>query len=352
MTVIVVRDDRIESLTKMNFSSEPELQNYVYNNPSVIPISEIKGDDRRLVVLIKEFGIDGGSIDLLGIDNRGDIYVIEVKLKSNSERRKVIAQLLEYGTTLWVKYSNNPDGFIEKLNERLGTDLEERLRDEVGDELFESVIDRIKQALANGSFIFIVLMDELPDDVKNILRYLAKNSNFEVYGLELEFYRCNGGLDIIVPKFFGVELREVEQLRKWNEKSFFEDAKERLNPADVEIIKKLYNFSKENFEIDWGKGKTGSFNVRVRISSKVKTLYSVSSEGRLRISFGNFRENKFERRLAEELKKKLEEIGLSIPNDWINKYPGFKINDWGDKVEKFMNVLRHIKEFIEREQTD
>jgi len=44
--------------------------------------------------------VSSGSIDLLGIDNDCYIYIVEAKLYRSSERRKALAQAIEYASVL------------------------------------------------------------------------------------------------------------------------------------------------------------------------------------------------------------------------------------------------------------
>jgi hypothetical protein len=57
---------------------------------------------------------------LLGVDDEGYIYVIETKLYRSSERRRALAQALDYASALWSKYSRSPDSFIAELERRQG----------------------------------------------------------------------------------------------------------------------------------------------------------------------------------------------------------------------------------------
>jgi len=70
-----------------------------FENPDILPIEEIK-ENARLITLVKEFRVDVGSIDILGIDGEGDLYIIETKLYKNPDKRQVLAQVLDYGASL------------------------------------------------------------------------------------------------------------------------------------------------------------------------------------------------------------------------------------------------------------
>ena len=109
MAIIVQREgERARIVSESRFPNEAELQRYVYENPEVLPISDIK-DDAQFTVLDKETPAGTGYIDILGVDSDGELYIIETKLFGNSDKRRVIAQVLDYGAALWsaLPFSSN-----------------------------------------------------------------------------------------------------------------------------------------------------------------------------------------------------------------------------------------------------
>jgi len=93
--MIVQREgERAKIISESRFPNEAELQRYVYENPEVLPISDIK-EDARFTVLDKETPVGTGFIDILGVDSEGDLYIIETKLFSNSDKRKVLPHVLD-----------------------------------------------------------------------------------------------------------------------------------------------------------------------------------------------------------------------------------------------------------------
>jgi RecB family endonuclease NucS len=78
---------------------EEYLQQYIHANPEALPLDELK-DNLRLLVLAREFNTASGPIDALGVDADDEIYVIEAKLDKNADRRRIIAQALDYGAAL------------------------------------------------------------------------------------------------------------------------------------------------------------------------------------------------------------------------------------------------------------
>ena len=70
-------------------SEETELEDYIESNPEII--------EKDMMILKRQQPTDGGKfVDLLGLDNDGNVVVIEIKKESN-EARKVITQTIEYG---------------------------------------------------------------------------------------------------------------------------------------------------------------------------------------------------------------------------------------------------------------
>ncbi|MEW6558511.1 MAG: hypothetical protein AB1349_14375 [Elusimicrobiota bacterium] len=94
--------------------TEDYLQKYIYDNPETLPLYEIK-ENIRILIVAREFNTGSGPIDALGIDKDGEIYIIETKLYKNSDKRLVVAQVLDYGASLWHFYNNYDDFFSKHL---------------------------------------------------------------------------------------------------------------------------------------------------------------------------------------------------------------------------------------------
>ncbi|MCK4421504.1 DUF91 domain-containing protein, partial [candidate division WOR-3 bacterium] len=155
MPIIISKNGKgARRVEKTSFKQEEELQKYIFENPDCIPIEDIK-EDVQFVILDREFPVSVGSIDALGVDSEGDIYIIETKLYKNPDKRRVLAQVLDYGAALWDLYKS-PDDFISLIDQRLIDKTEEGLVEKL-ESIFggsEGIIDNIKQNLLNGSFRF------------------------------------------------------------------------------------------------------------------------------------------------------------------------------------------------------
>ncbi len=76
MAIIISKNNQnARRIEEAKFNLEDNLQEYVINNPEIIPIYDIDYD-ARLFVAAREFATNSGPIDAIGFDQNGNIYVI------------------------------------------------------------------------------------------------------------------------------------------------------------------------------------------------------------------------------------------------------------------------------------
>lgn len=212
MAIIVSKNGKnAVKIDKSNFALEDHLQQYIYDNPESIPLYDIK-EDIRLLILAREFATKSGPIDALGIDKDGEIYLVETKLYKNPDKRTVVAQVLDYGASLWSNYRDFND-FITQINNHIQKDFQQTLNQRINDffgiseEEINSLLENTKQNLKEGNFKFVVLMDHLHDQLKDLIIFLNNNSEFTVYAVELEYYK-HKEFEILIPKIYGAEVKK------------------------------------------------------------------------------------------------------------------------------------------------
>lgn len=242
---------RIESST---FALESHLQDYIINNPSTIPIDQIE-NGLRLFVAAREFQVASGRIDALGFDQKGNIYVIETKLARNTDKRSVVAQILEYGAALWANRTNQI--FFDELSlhtsKKTGKDFRTALAEEFKLDDVDEISNQITTNLSSGNIRFIILMDEIENYLKDIVMFINQNSKYDLYAIEFRYFK-NGNEDIIVPSIFGNEVKKDVTGRKNNGVSTFIPqnetdfvhavCKNNLDPAKKEQILKILSILK------------------------------------------------------------------------------------------------------------
>ena len=330
---------------------ETFLQDYVQDHPEVLPLNEIR-DEIRLFVVAKEFNTGSGPIDVLALDDRGGIYLIETKLYKNSDKRTVVAQVLDYGASLWRKYTTAAE-FVEDIREATrtltgGNSLEEKLGGSFGvdDGAVQEILEAVGENLKEGSFHFVVLMDVIDDRLKDLIAFVNENSRFSVYGVELDFYEYKG-LEIVIPRIYGAEVKKdvataQSRRRKWNQKLFFEDARNKLTEEYVDALWKLFEYCrKSSNRIDWGSGaNTGSFNPKFSVVSATKSVISVMSDGRISINFGWLNEGEPCDLFVKEFGVRVQnKIGLTLPANYSEQYPEFGPELWTSKVDVLIESL-------------
>ena len=198
-------------LDRLSYGLEDQLQQYIYDNPESIPLYDIKSDI-QLLILAREFSTSSGPIDALGIDAEGEIYLIETKLYRNPDKRTVLAQVLDYGASLWRSQISFDDllvqlnGHVQKyFNQSLTVKLQEYYG--LDDDQLQQLLEKMSHNLNEGNFKFVILMDSIHDRLKDLIVYMNQNSKFDIYGVELDYYK-HETFEIIIPKIFGAEVKK------------------------------------------------------------------------------------------------------------------------------------------------
>lgn len=285
MAIIVSKNGKnAVKIDKSNFALEDHLQQYIYDNPESIPLYDVK-EDIRLLILAREFSTASGPIDALGIDKEGEIYLVETKLYKNPDKRTVVAQVLDYGASLWSKYRDFND-FITQINNHTQKDFHQDLNQRINDffgiseEEIDSLLENIKQNLREGNFKFVVLMDHLHDQLKDLIIFLNNNSEFTVYAVELEYYK-HKDFEILIPKLYGAEVKKdlgAKSLPKIPTDDDFIKAYQG-RPEQVKV-KELFNFFN-----DLRESRKEIGNVTVSKTPKYLNFYaSPSQENKISIS--------------------------------------------------------------------
>lgn len=275
--IISNNGEKAVRVDKSSMGSEDRLQAYIYENPESIPLYEIR-EDIQLLILAREFSTNSGPIDALGIDKYGELYIVETKLFNNADKRKVIAQALDYGAALW-KHANDFADFTSTLEghtkDTFNQSLEERIgnfsglgNDDVGE-----VLERMRRNLDDGVFHFVVLMDQLDDRLKDLILYVNQNSQFDIYAVELEYYK-HETQEIIIPRLFGAEVKKDignsrAKKQTWDWDSFARDRLAEYGDEAIAVAAKIIEWSKEHgLEISWTSSQRGGYFVCFLVTAR------------------------------------------------------------------------------------
>jgi hypothetical protein len=198
---IVIRSQggKWQEATKVEFADEAQLQKLLYDSPELIPTSY---EEDQPAVFIREAGLPGsGYTDLLGVDERGNILLVETKLARNDEvRRKVIGQVLEYAAYLWQMSFEEFDSLFIKRGGRPVLDLLESGNQRI---VREEVRNAIAHNLSSGAFQLFIAVDEMNEELEKIIGYVSsRGSGLRLEVLEFALHQ-SGQMEILVPTRYG-----------------------------------------------------------------------------------------------------------------------------------------------------
>jgi hypothetical protein len=343
------KKDDWQPVESVDYGAEKELQKLLAETPSLITINEIRENSSSLVVAVREVGLPGsGHTDLLAFSATGDIAIVECKLASSVEiKRKVIAQVLEYGAYLW---GMNYDRLNQLIYKQCNKNLTELVGEAAGDPNWdeETFRSNIEETLINGSFILIIAVDEINEELGRTIRFMntCGSPAFAFTALEMHRYQ-KGETEILVPDLFDAIGQTKTQggkgKKQWTEQRFFE-VLEDIQPKNIiEIIRDLYNWTQNKADRIWfGTGaETGSFTFHYLRNGKTVSIFSVYTSGVLIVNYGWIYAH-VDIHLIEEFHQNLTKINgfRNFPSEF-NKWPSVKI------AEVFLNKADILKSFEE-----
>lgn len=354
MAIIITKNGKnAQRISQSSFAYEANLQSFIHENPDTIPLYDID-EDIRLLILAREVPTNSGSIDALGTDENGEVYIVETKLYKNPDKRLVVAQILDYGASI----SGNPDqleDFKQAIEDKIFTHFKLPFNDklsqffELSKEDSQALIDRFNQNLFDGKFRFVVLMDGIEQRLKDLISFLNRNSSFDIFGVELEFYKYEG-YEITIPKLFGAEVKkEVNtssgsyRRRRWDEESFFIEIGKNLEEKEVAQIRGLYEFFKDQADhINWGTGiQRGSFNP---IFNKLgpRSLLSIYTDGTLMLNYSWMTGHEHFIQIKSKYLELLSKF-LILPTEGGSlKIPAYSFEEWGIYIPQIKNLFLEL----------
>jgi len=333
--------------------AEDFLQEYIAQNPEALPFFELR-DELRLMVVVRELPTSSGPIDAVALDGEGNVYLIETKLYRNADKRKVLAQVMDYGAALWDA-SGGEGTFRKGLESVSRKSFDEPVTDRIAaffgldPETSDDLLDAADAQVTKGHMRFVVLMDRIDDALKNLISFINENSRFDVYGVELQFYRFDD-YEVTIPRLYGAEARkEVDRgssasQRRWGEASFFADAEECLSPDELQSVRKLYAFATSDAtRIDWGNGLRPSFNPKFDLLGP-RSPITTKSDGEMYLNFAGMKdaEGQTPPRVARVVELLLAIPSIGLPNTIADRYKLVKVESWSPHVDAIIAAFRNV----------
>lgn len=254
------------------YQDEAAIQTLLAQSPDLLP-----GFQNRRLVVATEFPVESGYVDIVGISPDGDITLVECKLRANPEiRRHVIGQMMAYAAAAWeMSY----EAFDAAFSVRAGSSLAHAVQAVAGEDWDEeafrlSVVDNLRA----GRFTLVIAVDQITSELRQIVRFLNTHTtgDLEVLALELG-YVADSGVEILLPTTYGEQTKAPPlQTAKWSEERFFAAIGTIATPAEVAVMRGLYDFSiGRGAKVSWGVGPLASVTGRFLVSGKPLSLLSL-----------------------------------------------------------------------------
>jgi hypothetical protein len=184
-------------LAPAGFPSEAELHTLVEQSPQLLPLA----GSPRLVVVGREVRLGAGYADLIAVEPSGRVAVIEVKLAYSAEaRRAVVSQVLAYAAYL---HGLEPLEFEQRV---LGTHLARLEQPTLFGAVDDGSVDHdafnagVAESLATGRFRIVIVLDEAPEELVQLVGFLEAVSDALVIDLIIVARYDVGDSQIVVPQ--------------------------------------------------------------------------------------------------------------------------------------------------------
>jgi len=208
------------------YDNEAHLQTILTEDPSRVP------GVTREARAVAELSTSGGSIDVCIVDVDGSITVVECKLASNSERRRmVIGQVIDYASAIW---SDGEAAFFGAWQSRGGDDPAELLG--------ADALDQLKRNIGEARINLCLAVDAIDGDLRRLVEYLNRVTldHVRVTALQLAYAR-HGELEMLIPSTFGGEIAaaktRTDRPASWTHETFFEAI---ASEADRQLAREFF----------------------------------------------------------------------------------------------------------------
>lgn len=193
-------------------AKEVHLQEAFKDHPELIPVSDL-GLGRLLVVGRETTVGSGGSVDLLAVDPAGRVVVAEFKRgPENPDSRLVVAQLLEYASSLWgMSYEDFDEGIAQPFfnGDRCTEECVRRVEgleqaaavywaDEQGF-AFEAFRQGLTTSLSEGELDCVVISSEIDPNTRRVIEFLNATARFRGHCIEVDHFSDEQG-QVFVPR--------------------------------------------------------------------------------------------------------------------------------------------------------
>ena len=234
---------KIKEVRASDFGAEEILQKTIEKYPKVLSIPAFG----EIVPLMTEYQVSTGSIDLIAFDKGGRIYLIETKLHRNYDKRKALAQIIEYASQ--IAMHETFEVFKNKVLNRKGKSVEEIIKENFKENCNE-ILDKLRASFEREEFVLVLVMDEFDVPLRDMVSFLNRHSDLSIIGVEVKRYALDEKRDIFVPSAVGVEEKKgVKTPKTLITKDEFEKRYSDLGLGDIaRRIISLFDLAQDKYD--------------------------------------------------------------------------------------------------------
>ena len=195
---------------------EGRLQRLIFETPELLPIADIEPAFDQALPLALEVPTKVGPIDLLLVNPRGYLTIVETKLWRNPEaRREVVGQIVDYAKELSTWDVETLVASLAEADEtKIGSttkELYEYVRTKSEDLQEQEFLDSLAVSLREGRVLLLIAGDGVRENVESIAEFLDRfpQLHFKLALVELLLYELKSDL-LVVPQVL-TRTREIER---------------------------------------------------------------------------------------------------------------------------------------------
>jgi len=265
-------EDDLKEISHARLNLEERIENWLENDISMI--------STNLLVIGRQIKtVYGKYLDLLCIDDEGDLVIVE--LKRDKTPRDVTAQILDYAS--WVKDLSNKeitdiaDSYLYKFDSNL-------------EETFENKFDKELPEVLNENHKMLIVASRMDGSTERIINYLSDEYGVGINVVTFQYFKDENNKEFI-GRVFLIEPDQVD----YNVKT--KSGSKRRSSLSYEELKSL---AEENDVIDIYEKLVNEFNL----------LFDISGTTLSSITFSQKQENGYKTVAGLYPKKSSKEEGL------------------------------------------
>lgn len=319
-----VDNDILNEIPKTKLDFEERLEHWLSSDISII--------SSKLLVIGRQVETGfGGYIDLLCIEENGDLVIIE--LKRDKTPREITAQVLDYAS--WVN-SLTAEQILDIANDYLdGINLEEAYETKFHNDLPDSI---------NQEHKMLIIGSEIDSSSRRIINYLSEKHGVAINAVTFNYFRDNDHEYLARTFLIEPSKAEIDQKPRKRRRALTEEQLQEV--AQQNGVGELYTqlVIKLNPLFDYKRTTRTTLGFKGVFEGKRITIFSLVPGESTTEEGVKFRI--YTRRFSKYFEIKEEEATLMLPNnkrEW-KYYESAPPEYWG--YEGFFNNLEEADKFL------